>query len=196
MRVTLTHPENMNITDANGDVFIGGSQRWYTRFWRRMSGCGPVSASNLIWYKTDTPRTKDRYCQLMEKMFTYVTPGSHGVNTSTIFTEGIMRYGADTGLSYTTKVIEIPKTPADRPDAGAVSAFITDALQVDSPLAFLNLSSGSIKSFDSWHWVTITAFDTDTMQAEICDYSKQICADIAEWLETSKLGGAIVSLRW
>ena len=194
MRVALDKPEKMNITDPDGKVCVGGSQRWYKSFWRRMSGCGPVAAANLIWYKLATHGIRSQYIELMERMFTYVTPGIHGVNTSAIFTEGIMRYSADMKMQYSAEVLEIPKNKSSRPGIGTACGFITAALQADSPLAFLNLSSGSVKSIDSWHWVTITAFDADTMHTEICDYGKQTSADISEWMETSKLGGALVYL--
>ena len=184
----------MTITDAAGETYTGGSQEWYENRWHRGAGCGPVAASNLIWYMTRPQGGKERYMEIMREMFKYVTPGIRGVNNSAIFTGGIVRYGADKGLQIAAQVLEIPAKTRLRPDSGTACGFIATALQEDAPVAFLNLSNGELDDLEAWHWVTIIAIDTATAQVEVSDHGKTLGLDISLWLKTSALGGALVYL--
>jgi len=190
MKIMLKEPEYLNITGPGGETSTGGSQEWYEDRWHRMSGCGPVAASNLIWYMTRRGGGKELYTELMREMYSYMTPGVRGVNSSGIFIDGITRYGAMAGLDLSPKVLEIPGRSANRPDVEMVISFITSALLADAPVAFLNLSNGALEVLESWHWVTIIAMDTSTRHADACDYGSVLSVDIPEWLKTSRLGGS------
>jgi len=194
MIITLADPGSMNIKDANGEIYIGGSQEWYEDKWHKLSGCGPVAASNLIWYKTRAQGGREQYLELIREMFGFVTPKRQGVNTSAIFTGGLALFGEKNGLRIATRALEIPGKPRRRPGIGAVRDFISTALGADSPVAFLSLSNGSLSKLDNWHWVTIIALDTENMHVEISDDGKTFDADIAQWLKTSLFGGAFVYL--
>ena len=195
MTITLTKPELLNIKTADGDTFIGGSQEWYEDKWHKKSGCGPVAASNLIWYIMRKRGVEQDYSELIREMYDFVTPGIRGVDTSAIFTDGLLSFALKKGIKITPCVLEIPKKKRDRPNIDALREFIINALRTDSPVAFLVLSNGSVSSLENWHWVTIIAIDPDSMMAEISDYGKIINADISEWLETSMLGGSLVYLQ-
>jgi len=192
MMVRIAKYELMNITNSAGDTFIGGSQEWYEDKWHKKSGCGPVAASNIVWYKMRKLGLELEYCSIMLEMFDFVTPTIRGVDTSDIFINGLLSYAAKHGMDISPRVLEIPKKKRERPDADTLRDFIINALKADSPVAFLNLSNGSVTNLENWHWVTITAIDPDTMLTEICDYGKVIEINISEWLETSMLGGALV----
>ena len=219
MYVTLRNPEKFNIIDANNELYYGGSQEWFKERWRRQSGCGAVAATNLIWYMCgehseiehnsiehsgiEHNRIEhngiehnriEQYIELMSEMFNYVAPGILGVNSSAIFTNGIKRFGERHKLSLTARILEIPIWRQKRPSIEAANEFIATALHNDAPVAFLNLSKGMLKNLGSWHWVTITAFDKETMQAKIGDYGKIANIDINLWLKSSVLGGAFVYL--
>ena len=195
MRITLSAPDKLNIISPSGEVFTGGSQNWYKRRWHKISGCGPVAASNLIWYLTGPRSGMKQYLEIMQEMYSIVTPGIKGVHTSGIFTDGIERYGVKHDLQFTCKVLEIASKSNDRPSIDAVCEFIRIALDSDSPLAFLNLSNGSLNNLESWHWVTIISYDPDSAQIEVCDYGKKLELDISVWLKTSMLGGALIYLE-
>jgi len=195
MKIRLEDWEYLKIAGPDGEMHIGGSQDWYEDRWHKMSGCGPVAASNLIWYLTRVNGNKAQYTELIREMYTFVTPGIRGVNTSGIFTDGISRYAAKAGLQLSFAVIEIPKNPVHRPDMSLVMDFIISALSSNAPVAFLNLSNGTLENLENWHWVTIIALDTDTKLAEISDYGKTLSIDISEWLKTTRLGGAMVVCR-
>jgi len=194
MIVTLTDLKKMSIADANGSTFVGGSQKWYDRRWTRISGCGPVAACNLIWYMTQPGGNMPRYLDLMREMFNFTTPGLHGVNKSRIFSDGIVRYGEENGLTIVPHVLEVPPEHTERPDINTVRGFIVSALQSDAPVAFLNLSSGTVSALENWHWMTILAIDTDTMHIRFSDHGAILEADISAWRETTTLGGAMIWL--
>jgi hypothetical protein len=51
MRTALSNLKYFDLRDARGgETFKGGDQDWYGSWWRRMSGCGPTTATNVILY--------------------------------------------------------------------------------------------------------------------------------------------------
>jgi len=200
-KVSIAAPNLMNIINDAGEVYTGGSQEWYTDPWHKKSGCGPVAASNLMWYMMrkinvlpDCPYYSD-YLNIMAEMFGFVTPTLKGVNSSAIFVPGILNYASKNNMQLKSHVLEIPKRKSIRPNDDGVKEFISDALKSDSPVAFLNLSNGTVSLLDNWHWVTIIAIDPETMMIDILDYGKMLTLNISEWLKTSMLGGALVYLK-
>ena len=190
-KVSISKPELMNIT-IDGETFIGGSQEWYTDEWHKKAGCGPVTASNIIWYILRKNDLTPDYLQLIQEMFGFVTPGLQGVNTSAIFVDGLMRFASENGMHLSPCVLEIPRKKSGRPDNDTLCKFILNALNADSPVAFLNLSNGTVSALESWHWVTILTIDPEKMTTDITDLGKVITIDISEWIKTSILGGALV----
>ena len=184
----------MNITEPGSETYIGGSQEWYEVRWHKISGCGPIAASNLIWYTSRMQGDKSQYEILMREMYSFMTPGMHGVNTSKIFTDAVSHYGAEKGMQMNLQVLEIPKKVNLRPDITTTLEFIASALHSNQPIAFLNLSNGTVKNLENWHWVTIITLDKTTGIVEVSDYGKKLDIDISEWLKTTKLGGSLVTL--
>jgi hypothetical protein len=203
MKITLSDPAKMIVTCPQRGTFTGGSQEWYKDKWQKLSGCGPTAASNLIWYtaravynnRTNCCGNMNRYLDLQNEMFGFVTPGMQGVNTSKIFTDGIKRFGKSRNLNIETFALDIPKKPFARPDTDGVRNFIEEALCADSPVAFLNLSNGALFNLENWHWVTIISLYRETLTAEISDQGEAFGINLEEWLKTSLLGGAFVSIK-
>jgi hypothetical protein len=203
MKKNLVHTEALEIVSPDGGVSIGGSQEWYQTVRQQRSGCGPTAASGVMWYLSKTrlhlaalcaaaDNARTSFLTLMETMFSYVTPGRGGVNTTAIFTNGARRYGAERDVSLQIHVQEIPTFRKLRPSPEMLGGFLLNAIESDSPVAFLNLSSGALKNLDNWHWVLIIGLDPDSMMATICDQGKFWDIDIAKWLRTSALGGGMV----
>jgi hypothetical protein len=197
----LKTPANLEIETPSGRV-AGGSQYWYESEWRRKAGCGPTAASNLIWYLSRSrpgfaglpcakEDTRESFRQLQDEMFTFVTPGMAGVNTSGIFTGGLLGYADAHGLALAPLALDIRQF--GRPTVQEALAFIAQGLDCDCPVAFLNLSNGNQQQLDSWHWVTITGLDGAT--ARINDQSRVIRVDIGEWIGSTMLGGAFVYIQ-
>lgn len=205
MTYSLSKPECLHVISPETDIYMGGSQDWYPDEWQRLSGCGPTTASNIMWYVARShaglqtlcgtgDNSQQAFLALMLEMFTYVTPGTRGVHTSAHFIRGTTQYGSARSVAITPHVLEIPMLPSSRPDIDAVCSFITAAMQADTPVAFLNLSNGSLEELDSWHWVTILGVDTGTATAQAVDQGKALPIDMACWLRTTRLGGALVYL--
>ena len=191
----LVEPDLPALKGLSGETYIGGSQEWYEDSWHKKAGCGPVAATNLIWSNTHPKGGIEQYQELMHEMYPCFTPGLQGINTSVLFTDSIMRYITKYDLKLNPVALDIPSRPRRRPKAGTVCDFIVTALQSSAPVAFLNLSNGTVRNLENWHWVTIIALDPDTMQANISDYGKVLEINISIWLKTSFLGGAFVYLK-
>lgn len=198
---SLSNIEFMKIQRDSGNV-IGGSQLWYSNFFRRLSGCGPTAASNMIWYLGRLHPELDfhigeggmllEYKTLQKEMFRYVTPGFKGVDTAAKFTKGFLQYGLKHGVLFHEHVLEIPQRREERPDWEVVCEFLTAAMMADCPVAFLNLHNGTLCNLDSWHWVTILGIDSLNKLATISDQGRKFDIALERWLIQTTLGGALV----
>ena len=171
--------------------WMGGSQEWYSKFWHRQSGCGPTNAALLVWYLAQTrpecaslcdagAQSKDDFLRVMDEMFRYVTPGFHGVKTPAKFTRGVEKYAAVRGIDLALEELKMDQIPS--------------ALRNDLPVAFLNLHSGNQRQLTGWHWMTVVACEPRTMRARCCDRGRVLEFSLREWRNTSRLGGAFVTL--
>lgn len=201
--ITLPNLAALDIRDG-GVLYRGGDQEWYADRWQRQAGCGPTNCANIIWYMAKTRRgcgplcvydasRKAGFIRLMEEVWSYVTPGGMGVNTTGIFANGAKRYGAEKGVPLTAEAITIPQLRCGGRDYAAAAEFISQALGSGLPVAFLNLSNGTLKNLDSWHWVTLVALRGD--EAMIYDQGKELWIDLRQWMATSAMGGGFVALE-
>lgn len=195
----------LKIKAPNGGFYMGGSQNWFHDSWKRMSGCGPTTASGMLWYLARS-RQNSALCEiggadmsiflkLMDIVFGYITPGMMGVNSTGIFVDGVVGYGNSRGVKLQTRVLDISPAVCKRPDSEALCDFILQSLSEDLPLAFLNLSNGSLVNLDNWHWVMIVALEPHSMTATICDQGGTKEISLGEWLNTTALGGGLVSIH-
>ena len=49
-RISLQHPEYLEITGPGGAVTRGADQEWFPEGWQRMAGCGPTAAAVVFAY--------------------------------------------------------------------------------------------------------------------------------------------------
>lgn len=198
-------PELLHIADGAA-VRYGANQEWYRSEWRRKAGCGPTTCSHLLCYLAATrPQcaplfggdgaSRAGFLELMEQVWHYVTPGKMGVNSSSIFTAGALRFGEERGVRLRYRVLEVPTALHARPQMSELSGFLSAAMADDLPVAFLNLSNGSLKNLDSWHWVTLTAYNPQTGAALMYDQGERSVIELELWLRTTRMGGALVVLE-
>ena len=203
--LSIRSPEWFCLKDEQGAVTWGASQEWFQTHWQRQAGCGPTCCAHLAWYlaKTraactalapDIEGSQASFTALMERIWAYVTPGTMGVNTTAMFSDGALGYGDDCGVPLTRRVLEIDKKPCCRATPSQLADFLDAAFAADLPVAFLNLSNGSIDHLDSWHWVTLLGFDRDAQTATMIDQGKKCDIDLGQWLKTTLLGGGFVAL--
>lgn len=204
-RNSINNPQLLDITMPDGGACTGGNQEWYSERWHRMSGCGPVAASNLVWYQARSRKELSGLCDvgssgqsdfltLMDAMFSHITPKSGGIHSSRLFIPGLLKYCNERGFRMAADTLEIPERPRRSPMREQLRGFLARWLSGDCAVAFLNLSNGTLAMPDSWHWVTITAFSDDSFTALISDEGRCYEADLSKWLDTSMLGGAFVTL--
>ncbi len=201
---TISH---INVVDSTGLEYFGCNQQWYETFWQRLSGCGPSVATTLLLYLQRSGQIDfavsgydQTDCKLvMDDIWSYITPTRQGVNTSDLFCEGILRFASDQGFKIECERFVFPRFDEERPELKDAVQFIADGLSHDCPVAFLNLHNGKAKNLEAWHWVSIVALDYDadfkTVNVTIFDGDKSDRIDFKTFYETTKKGGALVSLR-
>ena len=201
--VCLPNLEVLEIYDKS-TLYYGGNQDWFFDRWQQKAGCGPTSCANLICYLAKTRMDCEALCpydikekagflQLMEAVWHYVTPGDKGVNTTDIFVDGVLGYGADKGVPLISKAITVAPINSGARTSSDIFQFVFQALDCKLPVAFLNLSNGTLHNLDSWHWVTIVALRGDC--ALIYDQSKAKWINLRQWLSTSIKGGGFVTVE-
>lgn len=199
-------PQLLQIAEGGEVKFYGANQTWYATHWQRQAGCGPTTCSHLLWYLSRTRQGSEALCahdgtqrsgfiRLMEEVWQYVTPGMMGVNNTSIFTDGAVRYGLKHGVKLSCRLLEVSAIPFLRPKIAEVNDFLTRAMADDLPVAFLNLSNGALRNLDNWHWVTLVSADPQGSTAQMYDQgiSREINLDL--WLRTTSLGGGFVAVE-
>lgn len=213
MSHNLSQPERFTITGPQGETYRGGNQEWYRDLWQRRAGCGPTTAATLLAYLSQTHpslapmapaagHTQAGFLQYMEALWPYVTPGSRGLDKPESLLVGCRSFALSKGCRLTGEILKIPAQPEDRPTLAACRDFLARALAADCPTAFLNYSNGALQNLDSWHWVPLISMtrgeelpEADpVLLCSILDGGEEKLIDLALWLATTTLGGALVSL--
>lgn len=204
---TLCKPENIHTVDESGLEYFGCDQNWYQSKWQQMAGCGPSTAATLLLYLQRSRRIdlpvhvfEQKDCLLlMEAVWSHVTPTQNGIYLIEQFCTGIQSFARSHGFALDCHSIDIPEQITARPDLPAMVAFISQGLESDSPIAFLNLSNGAVSNLEEWHWVTIVALETDDLldqvMVTIFDGDKSDQVDLKRWYETTIDGGALIYLE-
>jgi hypothetical protein len=207
--VQLSDIEYFIITGHDGVEYYGGDQGWPNSVgFRNEAACGATTVSNIFSYFVRThpelaslispaPEAlgvQDHFIHFMEQVYPYVQPTVIGVMPGD-FINGAVGYAREKGFEISTETLVVPSARKKRPSDEATARFIKEALSVNIPVAFLNLSNGSVKNLDSYHWVTIVAVDDEAMTAAIIDNGLKLTIDLGKWLKKSTLGGAFVVLR-
>lgn len=205
MKYSIKDLRKLVVATLEGDSTYGTNQEWFPTVWQRMAGCGPSVAGNLLLYHGRSGRfnlpidVKDQesLILLMEYTWKHITPGVRGVNKTSMFYEGLETILEERGSNLEHISLNVNKDKGKRPTLEQLSRFIRIGLESDSPLAFLNLSSGTVKDLEDWHWMTCFALEeSDDGRQELSLSNNGILQtiDLGVWLETSSLGGGFVYL--
>jgi len=203
----LPHVDQIHASDSSGPEYFGCDQNWYGTEWQRMSGCGPSTASTLLLYLQKTGRislpiqiNEQKDCRLlMDQVWEHVTPTSNGIYRAEQFCQGLRSFAGQHGFALHCQTLPISPTPSKRPTLATVTEFIINALEQDSPVAFLNLCNGEVSNLEEWHWLTLVALQTNDdfsdVTVTVFDGDKADTIDFASWLRTTTEGGALVYIR-
>lgn len=208
MTISLLHPEALWIQDDDdATTYFGGDQEWFQRGRSRLDGCGPTSAATMTAYLARTrPALKalcdcaddmrrTRFAAHMEALYTYVTPGNMGLNRVEMFTDGMAAYLKSRNIELTAHVFQaygnLRKRRAPVED---IAAFVKAGLASDCPIAFLNLTRGSVHNIQSWHWITLVSAEIDENRLDVCasDEGELVCFDLRLWYLSTHMQGALV----
>ena len=201
----LRHPELLRVAANGGGYFMGGSQEWFPNSWQRKSGCGPTTASGIMWYLSRSrpelevlrgggDGNQKHFLRLMEEMFRFVTPGPQGVNKTSTLSDGAAGYARSKGIVLRADILDVPPAAFPRPSVQDVREFLSASFAADCPAAFLNLSNGTLRNLSSWHWVLLIALEPASMTATMCDQCARTGIALGEWLRSTALGGGFVAL--
>ena len=213
--IEIKHPELLAVTDGCGPLTAGGDQHWFPKEGFIPPGaCGATAASNVLAYllrarpklytlaqetglggisSPAEPNTKDGYLAFMKKVYRFLYPRMGGLMANQ-FLEGMAELANEYGIPVSAQCLRVPIAQSKRPSFAEAAAFICSSLSNDIPVAFLILSGGSVAALDTWHWVTILAFDEDGRRIKILDNTEVFWAELDVWLETSIMGGSFVRL--
>ena len=202
----IHHPEALRHPDEEGSepAVSGCDQNLYRSSFQQQAGCGPCTATNLLDYAMQQcmpgvhALRLPAFIEMMHQVWHYVTPGLLGVHRARPLADGIDRYAAEHNLPFHAVRLDFPACRAKRPSMDVVTRFLSDGLNGDSPVAFLNRSNGKLEDLENWHWVTITAIFRDSggeLQAEIANYGDLSRIALGTWLRKTGLGGGFVYCR-
>ncbi len=201
--VSIQAVEKLKILDKQGNVSYAAQQEFYSSKWKKMSGCGPTAASNLILYEyrkdlcEENPIHEESIRQIMNGMWKHITPGMMGVHVYHKFTKGLNRYLKKYKLNYDIRHILVDKHKNSRIKIDELITFLEESLSQNFLVAFLNRHNGDEHLLDRWHWVVLyqISYDGNTCKAMILDQGKKIEIDLKLWLESTQDCGAFVSLQ-
>ena len=194
----------MDIRRQDGTRSHGADQDWYSLPWRQRAGCGPTTASVQMAYLAALrpslaalcplkEREQETFVTYMNKVWEYVTPGSHGLNRVEMYTDGVARFCGERGVKLVPCALEVP-TGEERPGFDRCVSFIRAGLEADCPVAFLNLDNGEVEALDKWHWVLLSALeegDAGTL-VTVVDNGNTFSIDLKLWYDTAHdLGGFV-----
>lgn len=207
MSHSLTRPEVLTLIGPRGETYRGGDQEWYPDLWQRRAGCGPTTAAALLAYLSQTRPalaplcplaggTRTGFAQYMQALWPYVTPGARGLDKPESLVLGCRSFALSRGCRLEGEILKIPRRREDRPTPAACRDFLLRALDNDCPVAFLNYSNGSLPNLDSWHWVPLIALTEgeEVLLCTVLDEGEEKVIDLALWLETTLLGGALAAV--
>lgn len=127
-RISIKSPQKLHVKTGYGTSY-GANQNWYGSFRKRMSGCGPTTATNLLIYSILTnPKTKNlcpyydgkknTALRFMDEVWDYVTPGLQGLNKLSMFTDGVYKFAKHKGVDISCSSFAKPKTAVNPKTTG------------------------------------------------------------------------------
>ncbi len=205
MLLSIKHPETLVIKESPYRESFGGNQAWYPKYWARQAGCGATSAANIMAYLSETreeytklyePKSKQKadYITHMETLFEYVKPGPMGVNHVDKFINGVNKYVKSKGLFLKSNLLSVEKESKGSRSHKELAEFVQRAMELDSPIGFLNLSRGEEVRLQNWHWITITSVEIEEnhIWAIASDEGEKRKFDLLRWYRTTNMHGGLI----
>ncbi len=204
MKVAIQHPEWLQPL-CEGRISYGYNQEWFDEAWKRLAGCGPTTATQLLVYadmrsgreSVEALAVMEQALHAMERVWPYVTPRpGGGLYKTTWFKSGVEHYLEDHDLPETVEMLRVFPFFASRPSLEVTASFIKEGLLSDSPVAFLNRHRGGEPGLETWHWVPMVALEKvdDDYIGTVYDEEIEKQFSLKNWLTRSTLGGGFLYL--
>ncbi len=202
--VKIKEPKYLFLREGE-NISYGYNQEWYESRIRKMSGCGPTAATTILIYLNNDNKLKLPYknnerveiIKAMNDVWNFVTPSFMGLHKTSLFKTGIDRFSKHYNLNLKCKILDIKSSKLKRQPLEEVSDFIKKGLNIDSPVAFLNLHAGELKVLEHWHWIVIIGIKRkNNKDYIIClDQGNVLELDLKLWIETTKKGGGFAYIE-
>ena len=197
----IRHPDWLTVEDE-GKPVLGFNQEWYPENRQKMAGCGPTVGATMAAYIERKQwgiavKNREEALPLMLDLWTYATPRMHGLYKTRWLKEGLEAYMKEKGLRGTVEALPVPSIRFLAPKLPKVEQFISEGLEADCPIGFLNLHSGDEPIPYHWHWMPIVKLET-TEEGTLCtlwDEGKAHTFNLGNWLKKTKFGGGFVRVR-
>lgn len=192
----------MAIDGSDGKIYFGGKADWFSAPPQRPLREGAVVAAEILSYLAATRdnlwdlyppgqrRTQAEFEGLAEKVQNFISPYERGQVCLSGFVDGLTAYTDHAGHRLVFNVLDIPADRSKRPSADRCEGFIDDAMNRDSPVAFLTRSHGSREGEVVYHWSLIVR--RSGSKVLLADNGTQTSMDFRLWHDTTTLGGGLV----
>lgn len=151
----------------NGSYSYGGDQAWYLSSAGNNAGCGPVAASNIMYYMADSDSKYEKlfpynslayanFLDLMEEMFDRMNPLPAGEWIIGHFANDVWTYAFYNNYNSLNYITTICNN-----NLNACKTTIMNGLSGDHPVACLNANTTPLmiqEHYFDYHWVTITKY--------------------------------------
>ncbi|WP_296954494.1 hypothetical protein [uncultured Dialister sp.] len=196
----ILHPDWITVKD-NGIDHAGYDQEWYPEKRQKLAGCGPTAGSMMAAYierkqQGKIVATRDEALSVMLEIWKYATPRMHGLYKTRWLKEGLTEYMKERGLKGKVEALPIPSIRLLAPKLPKVAAFITEGLEADCPMGFLNLHSGDEPIPYHWHWMPLVKIEEKEGEyyCTLWDEGKPHVFNLGSWLAKTKFGGGFVRI--
>lgn len=196
--IEIRHPEWLTL-EVEGETVLGYNQEWYPENRQQMAGCGPTVGAMLAAYiekkEWDVAvTTREDALPLMLDMWKYATPRMHGLYKTRWLKEGLTSYMEEKGLQGQVEALPIPSLHFLAPKLEKVQRFITEGLEADCPIGFLNLHSGNEPIPYHWHWMPLVKLEEkdDGPYCTLWDEGKAHTFHLGRWLKQTRFGGGFI----
>lgn len=201
-KVTIKHPELVAIDGADGKIWFGGKIDWFpASTGRRFRGGAVVAAGILsylaatrdsLWdlYPPGTRRTQAEFEKLVAGIWEYLMPEGVEQLGLNAFVNGLNAYVEHAGHPLFFNAVDIAKDRNERPSADRCLGFIDDAMERDTPVAFLTRKRGENEGEYIYTWALLVGRRGNMVILAEDGVQKNL--DFRLWYDTTEMGGALV----
>ena len=166
LHVGLFNENLVEIIDSNGKFLgYGGNQSWLNTAYERYTGCGAISATNIVFYyytrlkcnsNPSVPVEQDDFLDMFYRHFSGHDSGDNTMIITATGYESVLERIYEDEIGYKPN---IAGTSTLTTTASKALGMVISSLMLDNPVALQNWFTPKDSPVTSMHWVTITSAD-------------------------------------